>query len=103
MYEDTDRVLDDIKQHFEAKFHEKFSMTNSYDDKFAIYESDGYCFDVMAAFIQARIYEDFTVPIEQRIDDVLKNVNIEKNAHYRFASQRVNKPMPLEYCIDLVE
>ncbi|WP_299022798.1 hypothetical protein [uncultured Photobacterium sp.] len=101
MYEDINKVLENIKLHFETKFDEPFEMVRS--GRYVTYQSHSYYFKVMAAFIQARVASDFLVSIEDRIDEVIKSVSIEKNAHYRFTSKSVDKPLPIEYCLDLIE
>lgn len=60
-------------------------------------------FYVTASFIQARIQEDFLTPIEKRIDDVVKEENIEKNTLYQLASRKVSSAIPMEYYIEKLE
>ncbi len=100
MYEDINIVIENIKQHFEAKFEEKFEIDRQH--RFVNYESKNYNFDVQAAFIQARVNSDFSVSIQDRIDTVLKGYSLEKGAHYQFSSKSVDQPLPIEYCIDLI-
>jgi len=100
MYEDINIVIEKIKQHFEAKFEEKFEIDRKH--RFVNYKSKNYNFDVRAAFIQARVKSDFSVSIQDRIDDVLNGYSLKKGVHYKFSSKSVDKPLPIEYCIDLI-
>jgi len=100
MYEDINIVIENIKQHFKAKFEEDFEIDRQH--RFVNYKSKNYNFDVQAAFIQARVNTDFLVSIQDRIDDVLKGYNLEKGAHYQFSSKSVEQPLPIEYCVDLI-
>nr|WP_298118382.1 hypothetical protein [uncultured Pseudomonas sp.] len=102
MYENTNEVLKKIKNHFEDKFGETFEFSRSRCDSFASYKSNSYFFDVMAAFIQARVQADFSTPIDKRIDEVLAKEKIEKGKHYKLTSKIVSAPIPIEYCIEVI-
>lgn len=102
MYENTNEVLNKIKIHLEEKFGEAFEFSKSRFDTFASYKSNSYFFDVMAAFIQARVLEDFSTPIDKRIDEVLAKEKIEKGTHYKLTSKIVSAPIPIEYCIEVI-
>jgi hypothetical protein len=99
MYSDINIVIENIKQHFEIKFGENFEIDRNH--RFVNYSSASYDFEVQIAFVQARKESDFSVSIQDRIDDVLENINIEKNASYRFTSKSVDEAFPIIYCIDL--
>ncbi len=107
MYNDTNKVLENIKKHFESLFSEHFEMERCSSDRLVTYKSDSYWFDVMAPFIQCRTKEDFAVSIEDRINTVLIDVTVKKNTHYRFITKSVNQhlptDLPTEYSIDLIE
>jgi hypothetical protein len=100
MYEDINIVIENIKLHFEAKFTETFEINRQHS--FVNYKSKNYNFDVQAAFVQARVKADFSVSIQNRINDVLKGYSLEKGAHYQFSSKSVDQPLPIEYCVDLI-
>jgi hypothetical protein len=100
MYEDINTVIEDIKKHFENKFEEKFEIDKKH--RYVNFNSQNFNFDVQAAFIQARVTSDFSVSIQDRIDDVLKDYCIEKNAHYQLSSKSVDQPLPIEYCVDIL-
>ncbi|SFK29880.1 hypothetical protein [Azotobacter beijerinckii] len=102
MYENTDEVLNTIKHHLEEKFGEAFEFSRSRCDSFASYKSNSYFFDVMAAFIQARVQADFSTPIDKRIDEVLAKENIKKGTYYKLTSKIVSAPIPIEYCIEVL-
>jgi len=101
MYKDINKVLENIHAHFEMSFSEKFEVVRQF--RYVDFISENYNFRVRAAFIQARIAEDFEVPIQQRIDEVLKTVSIEKGAVYNFSTKFVDEPLPTKYCVELVE
>lgn len=104
MYEDINKVLTAIKVYFEEKCGERFEMKRSLCDRYVTYQSESYFFDVMAAFIQARVQSDFSVSIEQRLEDAIADLTLEPKTHYRFTSKTVqNTVMPIEYCVDKVE
>ena len=101
MYKDVNNVLENIRAHFEMSFSEKFKVERQL--RYVDFISENYNFRVRAAFIQARIAEDFEVPIQQRIDEVLKTVSIEKGLVYNFSTKFVDDPLPTKYCVELVE
>jgi hypothetical protein len=101
MYKDINKVLENIRAHFEMSFSEKFEVDRQF--RYVDFISENYSFRVRAAFIQARIAEDFEVPIQQRIDEALKTVSIEKGAVYNFSTKFVDEPLPTKYCVELVE
>ncbi|MCR9886911.1 hypothetical protein NB554_24095 [Vibrio alginolyticus] len=101
MYKDINKVLENIRAHFEVSFSEKFGVDRQF--RYVDFISENYKFRVRAAFIQARIAEDFEVPIQQRIDEVLKAVSIEKGVIYNFSTKFVDEPLPTKYCVELVE
>ncbi|POB17836.1 hypothetical protein CRN36_11725 [Vibrio vulnificus] len=101
MYKDINKVLENIGAHFEVSFLEKFQVDRQF--RYVDFISESYSFRVRAAFIQARIAEDFEVPIQQRIDEVLKTVCIEKGAMYDFSTKFVDEPLPTKYCVELVK
>ncbi len=104
MYEDVNKVLNGIKGHLESNLSESFTMQRSVDDRYATFVSDSYIFDVMAAFIQARVIGDFSVSIQDRIDSVIDFNVIEKRTHYKLSSRSVdNCEMPIEYFLSKVE
>lgn len=100
MYSNINIVIENIKQHFETKFGEKFEIDRNH--RFVNFMSQNYKFEVQAAFIQARKESDFSVSIQDRIDDVLKDINIKNNAHYRLTSKSVDEPFPITYCVDIL-
>ncbi len=102
MCENTNEVLNKIQIHLEGKFGEEFKLSKSSCDSFASYKSNSYLFDVTAAFIQARVYADFSTPIDKRIDEVLTKEKIEKGKHYKLTSKIVSAPIPIEYCIEVI-
>lgn len=99
MYDDIERVLEDIRIHLGGIYFEEFDVSRSRRDDYATYRSKNYLFEVMAGFIQARIVSDFSVPIEERIDAVLQNFDVVRGRSYRFASRNSDGPIPIEYCI----
>ncbi|WP_133407311.1 hypothetical protein [Parashewanella tropica] len=101
MYKDINKVLENIGAHFEVSFSEKFQVDRQF--RYVDFISESYSFRVRAAFIQARIAEDFEVPIQQRIEEVLKTVCIEKGAMYDFSTKFVDEPLPTKYCVELVK
>jgi hypothetical protein len=101
MYKDTNKVLENITGHFQAVFGEKFEVNRQF--RHADYKSENYQFRVNAAFIQARIKADFEVSIQQRIDETLNDISIEKGAMYELTTRFVDKPLSTEYCIELLE
>lgn len=101
MYRDINQVLENIHNHFEAVFSEKFEIEHQL--RYIDFVSENYTFRVRAAFIQARIAADFEVPIQQRIDEVLKTISIENGAVYDFSTKFVHEPLPTKYCVELVE
>lgn len=101
MYKDINQVLDNVRKHFELVFSEKFEVDRRF--RYADFVSESYSFRVHAAFIQARIAEDFDVPIQKRIDEALKSISIEKGAVYKFSTKFVDEPLPTKYCVELVE
>lgn len=100
MYQDINQVLENIHNHFEAVFSEKFKREQQL--RYIDFVSENYTFRVRAAFIQARIAADFEVPIQQRIDEVLKTISIEKGVIYDFSTKFVSEPLPTKYCVELV-
>ena len=100
MYENTNVVIENIKQHFETKFGEAFEM-NDENGRFVNYQSENYNFDVAAAFIQCTGELDFSVSIQDRIDGVLASANIEKGKHYNFSSRYTANAPTIEYCVTL--
>ncbi|WP_417760745.1 hypothetical protein [Shewanella sp.] len=104
MYEDVNKVLNGIKEHLESNLSESFIMQRSIDDRYATFVSESYIFDVMAAFIQARVREDFSVSIQDRIDSVVDFSSLQKQTHYKLSSKSVdNREMPIEYFLSIVE
>lgn len=103
MYENIDTVLGEIKDWFSENYGESFQFKRDPRDEFALYQSTNYEFEVAAAFIQARIQDDFQVSIKDRLQQVLKGVAVEKGKRYRLSSKVVDKqPMPMEYCVEPV-
>lgn len=100
MYGDTEKVLEDIRIHFGKIYSETFVMSKSQCDKFAIFKSDNYLFEVMSDFIQARVQSDFFTPIEERIEGVIRKDSIEPGKGYRFTSTDSNGLIPIEYCLN---
>ncbi|MGI2146918.1 hypothetical protein [Shewanella frigidimarina] len=100
MYKDINKVLENIHAHFEMLFSEEFEVDRRF--RYVGFISENYNFRVRASFIQARIAEDFEVPIQQRIDEVLKTISIEKGAIYNFSTEFVDEPLPTKYCVELV-
>ena len=103
IYSDTNEVLSNIGSYFESKFKEKFNMQRSDRDNYATYKSSSYHFEVMAAFIQARVSEDFSISIEDRLSTVMESFSCEKHGSYRFSSRLVEDGLPIEYCIETIE
>ncbi|ELV8719458.1 hypothetical protein ACT0JW_003376 [Vibrio cholerae] len=101
MYKDFNQVLDNIRHHFELVFSEKFEVDRRF--RYVDFVSESYNFRVHAAFVQARVAEDFDVPIQQRIDEALKDISIEKGAVYKFTTKFVDELLPTKYCVELVE
>lgn len=100
MYENIDTVLDEVKDWFGKSYGEIFQFKRDPRDEFALYQSENYEFEVAAAFIQARTQDDFQVPIKDRLEEVIKGASIEKGKRYRLSSKVVDKPMPIEYCVE---
>ncbi len=103
LYDDINKVLEDIRVYFESLLGESFNLSRSYRDDFATYKSESYIFDVMASFIQARVKEDFNVPITERIDRTITSHEIKKNTHYRLISRIINGEIPIEYFLEVIE
>lgn len=82
MYEDVNKALNGIKGHLESNLSESFTMQRRIDDGYATFFSESYIFDVMAAFIQARVREGFSVSIQDRIDSVVDFSSLQQNALY---------------------
>lgn len=101
MYNNTNIVLENINGHFQAVFGEQFEGIRQF--RYIDYISENYNFRVHAAFIQARIADDLEVSIQQRIDDALKGLNVEKGAMYDFTTKFVDKPLSTEYCVELIK
>lgn len=100
MSKDINQVLDNIHNHFESVFSEKFEVSRRL--RSVDFVSESYNFRIHAAFIQARIVADFEVPIQQRIDEALKTISIEKGAVYDFSTKFVDEPLLTKYCVELV-
>lgn len=103
-YSDTNQVLENIGSHLTKIFGEQFEMDrDGRYDRYATYHSDNYYFKVMCAFIQARVHEDFNEPIETRLDNVLKTIDIQPGGEYLLASKKVERSsseeIPIEYSI----
>ena len=100
MYKDINNVLENIHTHFESVFGERFEVVRRL--RYVDFVSENYNFRVHAAFIQARIAADFEVPIQDRIDEALKAISVEKGAVYDFLTKFVEEPLPTKYCVELV-
>ncbi|NOH72130.1 hypothetical protein F0225_12380 [Vibrio pectenicida] len=104
MYEDVNKVLNGIKEHLESNLSESFTMQRSINDRYATFVSESYTFDVMATFIQARVREDFSLSIQDRIDSVVDFGSLQKQTHYKLSSKSVeNREMPIEYFLTVVD
>jgi hypothetical protein len=104
-YQDTNKVILDLKIALENKCGEKLDMDKFYDHSASItLRSSNFYFRVYFSFIQARIYEDFEVPIEKRLSNVLEGFNLEKGQKYELASRSRGKvpttEIPTEYYIE---
>lgn len=100
MYKDINKVLKNIHTHFESIFLETFKVEKQL--RYVDFFSENYSFRVHAGFIQARIAADFEVSIEQRINEALKELTVDKGAVYDFTTKFVEEPIPTKYCIELV-
>ncbi len=103
-YSDIDRVLENIASYFNKRFEEKFEMDrDGRYDRYVIYQSSNYYFQIMVAFIQARVLEDLNETIELRLDKVLKDKDIKPGVEYLLTTKLVqNAPsgeIPIEYCV----
>ncbi|WP_216602240.1 hypothetical protein [Vibrio pectenicida] len=79
-------------------------MQRSINDRYATFVSESYTFDVMATFIQARVREDFSLSIQDRIDSVVDFGSLQKQTHYKLSSKSVeNREMPIEYFLTVVD
>ncbi|GHA55826.1 hypothetical protein ACFFLZ_14830 [Photobacterium aphoticum] len=101
MYNNIDKVLENIHEHFQTLFGEKFEEKRQF--RYVDYISENYNFRVHAAFIQTRIADDFDVSIQQRIDHALKGLNVEKGAMYDFTTKFVDDALSTEYCVELIK
>ncbi|MFB2873685.1 hypothetical protein [Aeromonas jandaei] len=93
MYEDSKVVINDIKNHLENKFKTGELKIKQVDLESVTISNSDYHFEIQACFIQCRIKSDFSVTIENRIDDTIEDIQIVKGKKYKFTIDEDYKPI----------
>lgn len=99
MYENTDKVLQEIKEWFVESFKENFHCKRDSNDEFVVYQSKSYQFKVTVGFIQANIEDDLEVPIRERLETTLEDITVEKGKQYKLFSKGTSSSLLMEYSI----